>query len=363
MCAQMDNHQKNVLSHREFEVQAEVGSAICLPAHKKYTVRIQIADFFIDTKAPLESKASYCRWSHRFDAVKFRCPYRSVEELGRVYFYLMDGSSPICFWRGEAKDFVANRGPSFTWYPLKYDPSIGRAGAPQDAGLLQIKMSIVDCQRNPPISWQAYPAWKEKPPKRLTPKVLRCYIFQCRDLPSADSDGSTDPYILIRNAENEDIRTEKLKDTLNPIFFQTLDVRTQYYKKESGPPIVLDLYDSDMGLLDSTDDFLGRAVIQLADASVVDLSAGSDRETRNKPPTPKWHALRQGFEEGSPKSGEVLASFVMVDPDTKFNEKAEDVRLSKIVPTKDYSIDIHVLGMRELASFGLMPIRKAFIKF
>jgi len=30
---------------------------------------------------------------------------------------------------------------------------------------------------------------------------------------------------------------------------------------------------------------------------------------------------------------------------------------------KEYSVDLNVLGLRELESFGLMPIKKPFIKF
>jgi len=33
------------------------------------------------------------------------------------------------------------------------------------------------------------------------------------------------------------------------------------------------------------------------------------------------------------------------------------------VPTKEYDMDINVLGLRQLESFGLMPIKKPFVKF
>ena len=33
------------------------------------------------------------------------------------------------------------------------------------------------------------------------------------------------------------------------------------------------------------------------------------------------------------------------------------------VPTKEYSLEINVLGLRALESFGLMPIKKPFIRF
>lgn len=33
------------------------------------------------------------------------------------------------------------------------------------------------------------------------------------------------------------------------------------------------------------------------------------------------------------------------------------------MPTKEYDLEINVLGLRQLESFGLMPIKKPYIKF
>ena len=37
--------------------------------------------------------------------------------------------------------------------------------------------------------------------------------------------------------------------------------------------------------------------------------------------------------------------------------------LDKLIPKKEYNIDINVLGLRELESVGVVPVRKAFVKF
>ena len=39
------------------------------------------------------------------------------------------------------------------------------------------------------------------------------------------------------------------------------------------------------------------------------------------------------------------------------------MNLSDYVPTKDYNLEINVLGLRNLESFGLMPIKKPVVKF
>jgi hypothetical protein len=47
----------------EFEIIAEVGSAICLPEKKKYTVKIKINDFELTTDKPIECLGNFNRWS------------------------------------------------------------------------------------------------------------------------------------------------------------------------------------------------------------------------------------------------------------------------------------------------------------
>jgi hypothetical protein len=49
-------------------------------------------------------------------------------------------------------------------------------------------MSVHDPQKDA-IDYKNYDAWKKKPQKRLDTKKIRAYVFQCRDLPAADSDG------------------------------------------------------------------------------------------------------------------------------------------------------------------------------
>lgn len=39
------------------------------------------------------------------------------------------------------------------------------------------------------------------------------------------------------------------------------------------------------------------------------------------------------------------------------------MQLSKMVKCKDYKFDLTVLGLRQLASMGLFPVKKAFVKF
>jgi hypothetical protein len=58
-------------------------------------------------------------------------------------------------------------------------------------------MSIHDVTKNGPINFLDYPKWQ--PPESRRPHVLkvRVLVWQARDLPAADDNGSSDPFVEI----------------------------------------------------------------------------------------------------------------------------------------------------------------------
>ena len=88
------------LEQNEYEIIVEIGVGICLPKKTNYHIKVSINDFFVETKDPKECKENYCRWSERLEGINFKGPYKSIEELDRIYIYLMDGSTPVCYWKG-----------------------------------------------------------------------------------------------------------------------------------------------------------------------------------------------------------------------------------------------------------------------
>jgi len=105
---------------------------------------------------------------------------------------------------------------------------------------------------------------------------------------------SSDP-----SSKFEKRQTKAIKDNLNPIFYETLEVHFEFDKLETAPPVVLDLFDKDYGVLDS-DDYLGRAQIFLNDASLINQTLDSNSDEFNEKarytiPKPKWHDVRAGF--------------------------------------------------------------------
>jgi Ca2+-dependent lipid-binding protein len=62
--------------------------------------------------------------------------------------------------------------------------------------------------------------------------------------------------------DGDPIRTEVVKDTVNPIWYEPKEITIFFNDIEYAPPIILDVFDKDFGVLDK-DDLLGRAIIHV----------------------------------------------------------------------------------------------------
>ena len=80
--------------------------------------------------------------------------------------------------------------------------------------------------------------------RRPANKKVRAYIFQCRDLPAADSEGTSDPFLEVIDTDTPQ-RTLVINDNLNPIYYQAIDLMYEANSLEELPPFIIDCYDED----------------------------------------------------------------------------------------------------------------------
>ena len=122
---------------------------------------------------------------------------------------------------------------------------------------------------------------------------------------------------------------------------------------EELPPIIIDCFDQDEGFVGKGGaDYLARAIIEVKDCAFSESDAI---------PTPRWHPLK--FDDLSPASGEVLCCFSIVEDDHSFHRDLNTVNLHENVAMKEFQVSLNVLGMRGLQSPGILPVKKAFVKF
>jgi hypothetical protein len=54
----------------------------------------------------------------------------------------MDGDSPICYWKGDTKDFI-NPDAELKWVEMTNDLAVGKIKEANKAGIISFKLSIV----------------------------------------------------------------------------------------------------------------------------------------------------------------------------------------------------------------------------
>ena len=154
---------------------------------------------------------------------------------------------------------------------------------------------------------------------------MRAYIFQCRDIPAADSDGTSDPFLEMIDTDVPQ-KTHVVNDNLNPIYYEALDLIYEANSKEEMPPFIIDCYDEDQALIGSNEaDYLARCTIYNGEAN---YSEGDSI------PTPKWHPMH--FSPKSPPQGELLISFAIVEDDYTFERPLDYVNLHENVHMEEF---------------------------
>ena len=83
------------------------------------------------------------------------------------------------------------------------DLAIGKVKEDYQAGIISVKLAIHNKSKFGPMDWAKHAAWKKPPPKRPQIKKVRAFIFQCRDLPPADEDGTSDPFLKVWDTSKE----------------------------------------------------------------------------------------------------------------------------------------------------------------
>lgn len=185
------------------------------------------------------------------------------------------------------------------------DLAIGEVKDTHKAGIIGVRLSLHDISNEGPINWMEYPNWKAKMKKRPNVYKVRAYTFQARDLPAADADGSSDPFVRISDCNGQQ-ESRVIFDNINPIWYQTLELTYEAGHLEDIPPIVVDLFDMEVKTIGSNDtEFLSRAILRIPDI----LPYAEDDTV----PTPTWHPLY--FNQNGAMSGEILMSFAIVDDD------------------------------------------------
>ena len=193
------------------------------------------------------------------------------------------------------------------------------------SGIFSMRLYFHDVELDGPFESNTIAAWRNKPPNRLDAWKMRACIYSCSQLPPADSEGTSDPYVQVWTSDEKKITTQVVDDTNNPIYYQVLEYTYDYKTVETAPPIILNVFDKDEDLFDSTDDLIGRAIIPLQE--IIDnnnLSRDSDEIVRPfRYPIKKFMNQEYDIQNGP----SILVSFQMTELDQRFDRPANEIDL------------------------------------
>ena len=138
--------------------------------------------------------------------------------------------------------------------------------------------------------------WTKRIPRRPDSAKIRCYLFQCKDLPAADEDGASDPLVVCYSTIDEDSNKDKMKKSVvetdvvenncDPMFYQLLEIKIDYFKGEPLPPFIFDIYDVDKKFIGEDDrDYIGRCVVHKHEAAYLNVTQEED-SVDLRPPIP-----------------------------------------------------------------------------
>eukprot|EP00937_MAST-01D_sp_MAST-1D-sp2_P005539 g5539.t1 len=376
----------------------DIGSSLGISTTRMH-VRVSVGPF--DLSFPdAEVTDGQAHWGSVLERTAIELP-ADLEQVPDVFIYLCTATGkPCCFARVPAAQLFAEGMQGEThWVPLDVDPSVsgtsglaasaasarqsvesskqasgaaaGSAGA--SPGTLLLKLGFCSDETAEQASWdsevQAQHQW--------APAQVRCHIYQARNLPAADDDGTIDPFVVCRIGGKVQ-KTSYYADTHNPLFYETLCFDLMLRERlELAPELVLQVWDDDGQWND--DELAGQMRLSLknatrhASARAADLALFTgDGKKKRGVTVPRWYQLQAPGSHaglvggagaragGGTDRGEVLVALqvLMLGDGEKLTTPP-----SLWPKTRRARVDVFALGVRAMQPYLFMPINMPYVQF
>ena len=289
----------------EYETRCQVFSGSGLPCEGKQ-LKVVMRWGYQTASSSLQTNVSgSCEWYETLPRKGIMSPSSNFDDLPDVFVYLTYDDNIVSYIRLRPRDYQAmNNQPE--WLQLIPDKSTGAIKNDWEGGFLRLRFY---CGKiNPAVDTSSKYGWKEKLKRpAVGNKLLFVNLFQCRHLPSADSNGKADPYVIALCGPNKaNTGKEDRMNNLNPMWYETLCLPVACFTKADAPPIVVQVWDYDSI---SSDDLMGMCVVKVRIRQMTEVS--EDKATFQ---FPEWRKLTMGLSSGL---GEILISFNLLDATPK----------------------------------------------
>lgn len=253
-------YQQSVLeltdNFTEFEVRCQVFGGVYLP-FKGEKLHILLRWGSAEAKSTaVKNIDGGCKWFETLSRKKVTSYTPDGRDLPDVFIYLCYGDVILSYARVPSTENREKTAAS-AWVTFLPDKSVGKVKNEWEGGLVRLRLyiGIIDSEKDE----IAIGRWNVKPvlPPENGRKLL-VNIYQCRNLPAADSSGDADPYLEIQcgTSTHTTPKQERLNN-LNPVWYRSIPLNVMCHNREDAPPVAIYIWDYDA----VGDDLMGRCVI------------------------------------------------------------------------------------------------------
>ena len=378
------NHSRKYI----WRIWVRIISAMFLPKDKReYAIRISIQEKteILSYKESINGSIDFNETRNillnTFSGDKF--------ELPEMFIYLVDKKQKdkyknVCFQRIKASEFHLNK--DIVVIKLLPDPFIGQCeNNTMISGIIKCKICVYnDGEKNLIPTEKEFneggimPLLKtfgKKPSKAIDMDDLEnlndeddepepepepiiadtknsfsivAVIYMSRGLVSAESSGTSDPFVRIKY-DNQTIESTTKNNTMNGIWnekYEFKNIRMKLDDITTWPIFQVSVFDRNTF---SANFPLGYNYLWLSNSAYTI----NDAELRE----PKWHKLF--LPKSNKQQGQILLSFYIFDDEHR--NLINNININHKVTLYDF--ELNILGLRQLKPLGVIGIKKPFIKF
>ena len=267
------------------------------------------------------------------------------EQLPDIILSIVHDEKPISYFRFRPENFLATHTNSHNVLSifLNADNSVSNL-KDNVAGNLYLKIGVGN--KRDFSNWPRF----DTSPKYEKIKIL-CNLYQGKDLIPMDDDGNSDPIVQFYHLGALQ-NSSTFPKTLNPNWNEQILLESNSVNGII-PPLILSLWDKDCDIFGNTEhEFMGSTIVQLTDKDVII----NENEIRTQKEA-KWYDLRIRKDE---LKGQIMCSFKVLKQDFVYLNIPKRQPIN--IPKSRHHIKINILGLRNLQSSGLLPIKNTEIK-
>jgi hypothetical protein len=312
------------------------------------------------TSQPVSYKRGVLVFSRTFtlkETFEVSSKMNTYEQLPDLIISVVNDKLHISYIRLKAREFICSKDCPFYELTTRLNADLAVADTPEDkAGIIKFKIGVETTQN----FLGHLPKWPEPVSKPFFEKIyLAINLIRAKDLLPADPTSTSDPIVQFYHLGST-TKSSLFPETLNPSWNEKI-VMQSYLINDDLAPLIVNVSDRD-------ENFVGTVSYDFLGSTFVSLSKNNIAKTKSQISNikPSWYELSVGK---NLNLGKILLGVTVVREELFSYLTAEKLidqtstftKPLNCVKTKHH-IKINILGLRNLQSNGIFPVKSVNVK-